>query len=160
MAKEDTQQEETSEQSGNQEQPPGPIPYERFKEVNERAKELEARLEKIEADQKAQREKELAKQNKWKELAEQREQDLVTERQNRLRLQVAAQTGIPVELADRIQGSDEEAMAGDAKRLLEFLKPAAGPGVPPSNPSSEPAALDITTMTPEEIRQNKAKLWG
>jgi hypothetical protein len=43
-----------------------------------------------------------------------------------LRRAVAAEKGIPADLAGRLQGDTEEDLAADADRLLEHLKPADG----------------------------------
>lgn len=40
-----------------------------------------------------------------------------------LRTQIALQKGLPYELADRLQGSDEESLQADAERLSAFIKP-------------------------------------
>lgn len=138
---------------------PGPVPYDRFREVNERARTLEAQLAKIEADRKAAAEKAAAEQGQWQQLAEQRAKELEAERLNNVRLRVAAQKGIPADLVGRLQGDSEEAIANDADQLLAFLKPAGGPGVPPPSRNGQPARLDIESMTPEEIRKNASRLW-
>ncbi len=41
----------------------------------------------------------------------------------------------------------------------KFMKPATGPGVPPPSNGGQGFNLDITKMTPEEIRKNKSKLF-
>lgn len=41
-----------------------------------------------------------------------------------LRLRAAVANGLPIELADRLAGDDEEAITADAKRLASFMKPA------------------------------------
>lgn len=40
-----------------------------------------------------------------------------------LRLRVAVASGLPIELADRLAGDDEEAIKADAERLVSFIKP-------------------------------------
>lgn len=40
-----------------------------------------------------------------------------------LRTQVALRNGLPYELVDRLQGSDEESLQADAERLSAFIKP-------------------------------------
>lgn len=47
-----------------------------------------------------------------------------------LRMRVATSKGLPVELADRLQGSDEKEMGADADRLLSLMKPRNGTSVP------------------------------
>jgi hypothetical protein len=137
---------------------PGPVPYDRFREVNEKLKNTETRLAEMEAAAKTAAEKELAAQNKWRELAEKREAELKQERLERLRLTVATSKGLPLELATRLQGEDQAALEADAEAILQYLKPSSGPGVPPPGRKQQSAALDMSTMTPDEIRKNKAKL--
>lgn len=42
-----------------------------------------------------------------------------------LRTRVALQYGLPYDLADRLQGTDEESFKADAERLAGFMKPAS-----------------------------------
>ena len=133
--------------------PPGPVPYDRFKEANERAKKAEEQLARIEAERKTALDKELAEQNKWRELAEQREKELNAEKLARTRQQIAMQKGIPADLVDRLQGATAEELSADADRLLQFLKPATGPGVPPPPKITQPSDVDISKMTAAQIRK-------
>ena len=41
-----------------------------------------------------------------------------------LRTRIALQNGLPYDLADRLQGADEEALRADAERLASFMRPA------------------------------------
>lgn len=41
-----------------------------------------------------------------------------------LRTRIALQNGLPYDLADRLQGTDEEALKADAERLAGFMRPA------------------------------------
>lgn len=41
-----------------------------------------------------------------------------------LRTRIALQNGLPYDLADRLQGADEEALRADAERLAGFMRPA------------------------------------
>ena len=133
---------------------PGPVPYDRFREVNDRAKTLEVRLAKIEADRKAAAEKAAAEQGQWQQLAETREKELQAERLTNTRQRVAMQKGIPADLVARLQGEDEGAIAADADKLLAFLKPATGPGVPPPSRNGQPARVDMSNMSPEQVRKS------
>lgn len=145
-------------QGGGQHSDPGPVPYERFKEVNTQLQQLKAAQEKAEATAKASREKELQEQQKWQELYNQRENELKAERTRNLKMQVALQKGLPADLIDRLQGDDADAIAKDADTLLQFIKPASTPGVPPGNRNAQPSRLDIANMSPEEIRKNAGSL--
>ena len=40
-----------------------------------------------------------------------------------LRTRIALQHGLPYDLADRLQGTDEESLKADAERLASFVKP-------------------------------------
>ena len=40
-----------------------------------------------------------------------------------LRTRIAVQNGLPFDLADRLQGTDEESLKADAERLASFIKP-------------------------------------
>ena len=42
-----------------------------------------------------------------------------------LRTRIALQNGLPFDLADRLQGTDEESLKADAERLASFIKPVA-----------------------------------
>lgn len=169
----DEQQEPTAAETPNEPQAqdapqtetPGPVPYERFKEVNERAKAMENRLAQIEKDAKERQEKELAEQQKWQELAQAREQELKQLQSEQMRMRVASAKNLPLDLADRLRGDTEDEIAEDADRLLSFIQanqpqPQSGPGVPPASRNGQATRLDISKMTPEEIRQNKQALLG
>ena len=43
----------------------------------------------------------------------------------RLRTLIALQHGLPYDLADRLQGTDEESLKADAERLAGFMKPVS-----------------------------------
>jgi hypothetical protein len=133
---------------------PGPVPYERFKEVNDELKTLKGQLTRLQNAQKAAEDKRAAEAGEWQKLAEQREAELKTERTTRLRLQVAGKKGIPADMAERLRGETAEEMEADADSLLAFIKPATGPGVPPPGPrGGQPATLDFSKLTPEQIRE-------
>ncbi len=136
---------------------PGPVPYDRFKQVNDKANLLEQRLAQLETSQRITEEQKLVEQKKWEELAKQRETELKTERTERLRLEVATAKGLPVGLAGRLQGDDKAAMEKDADMILVQIAEAAkgrqGPGVPPPPQGGRPVQTDLSKMTPEEIRK-------
>lgn len=56
-----------------------------------------------------------------------------------LRTRIALQNGLPLDLADRLVGEDEESIKADAERLAAFMKPK--PPVPPLK-DSEPSLKD------------------
>ena len=42
---------------------------------------------------------------------------------SQLKVQIAVRNGLPYDLAERLQGSDEESLQADAERLSAFVKP-------------------------------------
>jgi predicted RNase H-like nuclease (RuvC/YqgF family) len=140
-------------QQPQQPQPEQSVPYARFKEVNDQLKSLRDQITALTG------EKEQAGQQQ--QTLEQRlaaiEGDLTKERATNMRLKVASDKKLPAELADRLIGSTAEELAADADRLLAFLKPASGPGVPPPGGGGKPAALDLSKMSPAEIRRARAE---
>ena len=151
-------EQEGKEQEGKeqgQQQTPGPVPYDRFKEINEALKAANDQLAALEKTRGEAEEADLKKQEKWKELAEKREAELAVERAKLLRLKVAGEKGIPLAMADRLRGATEEEMIKDAETLLPLLKPAEGPGIPPVKKGGEAQKFDLESMSPEEIRKNR-----
>lgn len=47
-----------------------------------------------------------------------------------LRTRIALQNGLPYDLADRLQGTDEASLTADAERLAGFMRPAPVPQAP------------------------------
>lgn len=138
---------------------PGPIPYARFKEVNDQLQDLRHKEAQREAAEKAANDKRLADEKKWEELAATRDAELKTERLQRLRLEVALKKGLPPELAARLTGETPEQLEKDAEALLPLLKPRS-PGVPPGGGDGQPAkTFDLSKMTPEEIRKSRGELF-
>lgn len=65
-----------------------------------------------------------------------------------LRTRIALQNGLPYDLADRLQGADEEALRADAERLAGFMRPAT-PQAPLRD--TEPAIGDDKTMQMKQM---------
>lgn len=137
---------------------PKTIPYERFKEVNDKAKALEDQLRAITDAQKKADEDKLKEENKWKDLYEKTEKEKSEKEKELLRLRVASKKGLPADLTDRLRGETEQELEADADKLLAFVDLSKSPGVPPKKPGGANIPLDIKTMTPEEIRKNAADL--
>ena len=137
---------------------PKTIPYERFKEVNDKAKTLEDQLKAITDAQKKADEDKLKDENKWKDLYEKTEQEKTEKEKELLRLRVASRKGLPADLVDRLRGETEQELEADAEKLLEFIKEPQGPGVPPKRPGGAPKVLDLSSMTPEDVRKNAGEL--
>lgn len=136
---------------------PGPVPYDRFQTVISERNDLRARLAEYEQQEKASQEAQLKEQGKYKDLLDQRDVELHRERNSRMRLEVALKKGLPVELAARLQGDTIEDMEADADSLLQMVKPASGPGVPPASRGGRPAAVDLSQLSPAQIREMRAK---
>lgn len=144
---------------------PGPIPYARFKEVNEGYQTVKAQLAKLEEAQKKATEAKLVEEGKTKELLTAREQELATEKAARLRDRIALKKGLSgdlADLADRLKGSTEEELEADADRLLALIKPKGDstpppPGVPPGGGGKPGQRINVANMSPKEIREARAK---
>lgn len=65
-----------------------------------------------------------------------------------LRTRIALQNGLPYDLADRLQGADEETLRADAERLAGFMRPAI-PQAPLRD--TEPAIGDDKTMQMKQM---------
>ena len=65
-----------------------------------------------------------------------------------LRTRIALQNGLPYDLADRLQGADEEALKADAERLAGFMRPATHKA--PLR-DTEPAIGDDKTMQMKQM---------
>ena len=65
--------------------------------------------------------------------------------------------GLPLEFAERLQGSTAEELTADAAKMVTFLKPST-PGAPPPTVGGKPARIDLSNMSPAEIREKKAEL--
>lgn len=140
-------------------QQPGPIPYDRFKQVNDELRALKAASEKQQREQQAAAEAQLKEQGKYKELLEQRERELAELKSREVRSRVATAAGIPAELAERLRGATEAELAEDAKALKALLGTAAKPatpGIPPSGGTSG-ERVSLKDMTPAQIREAWAK---
>ena len=142
--------------------PPGPVPYDRFSEVNKKLRAAESKLKKLEDEQRAANEAKLKEQGDYKSLLEQREAELKTLRLQSERLRVATAKGLPVELAERLQGETAKEMEADADKLIALMKVTPGtPGVPPPTQGSAQAPADFSKMSPQEIREWSEKHgWG
>lgn len=141
-----------------------PVPYERFKEVNDAKlaleKELASSLAKF-GDERAGLEKQieelkgqaLASADQLKRAGE----DLSAAEGSLLRVRVAVGNNLPLEFAERLKGSTEAELVADAKQVAALLKPAS-PGVPPPPPAAQPVTFDVRTMTPAQIREHAPKI--
>ena len=137
---------------------PKSVPYERFKQINEKASDLEKRLKGIEDKKKADEEKELKDKEDYKTLFEQEQAKNKTKDSELLRLRVAQKKGLPAELIDRLKGETEQELEADADKLLAFVDTSKSLGHPPRKLGGGPTLLNVKDMTPEEIRKNADEL--
>lgn len=131
------------------------IPKQRFDEVNDRLKALEAEREKAAAELSTAEKKRLAEEGKFRELYEKQQAELETERKARrdtelrlIRQQAASETKLPAILADRLQGETLEEMVADAKKILASLPKPPAPDINPG--SGGGAAPKAGELTPEQ----------
>ena len=137
--------------------PAAPVPYERFKEVNEKYKALEAQVKEFQEIQKAAEENRLKEQNDFKTLFEKTEAELKRERTNNMKMRVASSKGLPVDLVNRIQGETEEDIAKDVDSLLAFMKKETPGGVNPPPKGGSSSNFDFASASPQQIREHLAK---
>ena len=72
-----------------------------------------------------------------------------------LRTRIALQNGLPYDLADRIQGADEEALRADAERLAGFMRPAIPQA--PLRDTEPPIGDDKTMQMKQMLRELQPK---
>jgi hypothetical protein len=131
----------------------------RFKELNTKAQAAQTELEKLRAEQRISQEAALKEQNKYKELYEQRENELKTERLKIMRLKVGK--ALPDELAELLQGETEEELKAHAEKLMKFAQPKEPGdgkqtqfGLPPLKGGAGNTMIDLTKETdPKKIRE-------
>jgi hypothetical protein len=127
------------------------------------SKTLEQRLAELETSASKQRERELAEQSKWKELAEERERKLAefeatlkAQTAQTLRAQIALEYKLSPGIAKRLVGDTEDALRKDAEALMAELglnkSQAETPATPPdSKAPAQPAqpARSQTAIVPD-----------
>ncbi len=156
MADESQNQQQQGENQGqpqNQQQAQT-VPYDRFQQVVTERNDWKRKHEELTAAQKTAGEQLAAAQ---KAVEEERSRLAAAELQS-LRLRVAVENGLPMAFADRLQGGTAEELKADALKLAPHLKPTT-PGVPPPVPGNPPPALDLSKMTPAQIREKESELW-
>jgi len=131
------------------------VPYARFKQVNDQFNALRAQVATLTGERDTQQAAAQTLEQRFQAL----ETDLAKERAEKQRLKVAGEKKLPSELADRLRGDTAEELEADADRLLAFLKPSTGPGVPPTGGTGagRAATLDLSKMTAEQIRKARAE---
>lgn len=99
---------------------------ERVKELERSNREMQQRLAELEDAGKSEVERarnQLQREQEARTAAEARVNEL---ERGQARLRIAEEVGLPLELADRIQGDDDRQMRADAKRLNELTQPPDG----------------------------------
>jgi len=92
----------------------------------ERVKELTAKLAELEDAGKSEVERTRNQLQRETQRAERAEARVAELERGSARLRIAEEVGLPLELADRINGDDDRAMRADAKRLLDLTQPPDG----------------------------------
>ena len=80
---------------------------------------------------------------------------------SKLKARIAADTKLPLGLADRLQGEDETAIKADAERLAKEIGPAPKIGQGSNPPDAGPKTWtreEISKMTPEELIPHMAQI--
>ena len=72
-----------------------------------------------------------------------------------LRTRIALQNGLPYDLADRLQGADEEALRADAERLAGFMRPPTPQA--PLRDTEPPIGDDKTMQMKQMLRELQPK---
>lgn len=72
-----------------------------------------------------------------------------------LRTRIALQNGLPYDLADRLQGADEEALKADAEHLAGFMRPAIPQA--PLRDTEPPIGDDKTVQMKQMLRELQPK---
>jgi len=145
QASETLQASETPQASGAPQQA---VPYERFQRVVSERNDLKRSLDDA-----------LAKLKELSEQSARLERERAEAQGARLRYDVAASVGLPLPLALRLVGDDEKSLREDAERLLALLRQAGAQSAPAPLSGGVPAKLDLSAMTPEEIRARSREIW-
>ena len=143
----------------NEKNTPKDVPYDRFKELVDKNKDLVDRLTKIETDKKEADEKQAKEDGKFEELFNSEKTRATNAESELLKFQVGTEKGLPATLIARLTGSTAEELGADADQLLELVSVDGKVITPSANPRrSQSKILDIDGMSPAEIRENKQKL--
>ncbi len=156
---------QTNDQNDQQQEERGPIPYSRFRAVNEKYR---AALDELQAlrDQQGQQGSE-AEDYRAKYEDARREADSL--KRARLQDRAALAHGIPLDIADKLSGDTEEDIMKDAARLAKYLADGAdgqrrpvAPNIDSSTDSdSRGVKLDIDAIKdPKFYQANRDQIWA
>lgn len=140
------------------------IPKSRLDEVLSKLKTYEQEKTKAQKDAEAAETARLAEQGKYKEIADALQAKLdaaaTAAKSAELRLlqrDVAAKTGLPAALAERLRGEDEADMIADAKSILQALPKPAAPNI---NAESGAGGAPLPGQMSEAEKQELAAVFG
>ncbi len=110
----------TDNQNDQQHEERGPVPYARFKAVNDKYR---AALAELEAARQAKDGNDNGDDggDDWKAKHDAAQAELSTLKQARMKDRAALAHGIPLELADKLSGDTEDDVMADAKRLAAYI---------------------------------------
>ncbi len=153
---------QTNDQTQQQQEERGPVPYSRFRAVNEKYR---AALDELQAlrDQQGQQGSE-AEDYRAKYDAAQAE--LSALKRARLQDRAALAHGIPLDIADKLAGDTEEEVMADAKRLAQYMgdrerRPTAPNIDSDTDSDSRGVKLDIDAIKdPAFYRANREAIWA
>ena len=135
------------------------VPYARFKEVNERLADLTKLMDKNKKDADAAAKAKAEKDGEFEKLYASETKAKEEAELKLMRLQVGVEKGLPLALINRLQGTTAAELEADAEQL-KALVPADGQlNTPSADPRRKQSTqLDISSMTPAQVRENTAKL--
>ena len=122
-----------------------PVPYDRFAEVVAERNDLRKAKGEWEALQKTHVETNAGLQKA-----------LESERRRNVAVRAAIRAGLPLELADRLQGDSEEAIGEDAAGLARLLAGNGG-GIPPPV-GGTPQRWDVGNMSAAQVREHEDEI--
>ena len=139
-----------------------PVPYNRFKEVNDENRTLAAENLALQKAEDERKESEAKEAGKFEELYIEEKGKREKIEADGLKSTVALEKGLPADFVKRLQGEDREALEADADALLEMIGDASKnkKGIKDSSSKkSDAEVLEIDDMTPAEIREKKNELF-
>lgn len=129
---------------------------EKLRSENKNLSKLAKTAEKLEAE-KAEREKaEMTEVERVKAELEKYKQQATALQRKQLQREIAEKVGLPLALAERLQGDTAEDLEADAKAVLEVLPKAEKPGQPKIGPTNPGAGA----TQGETYEQKRARVYG
>ncbi len=143
----------------------GAVPYQRFKAVNDKYRAALAELET--ARQTKDTEGNDGDGEDWKAKHDAAQAELSALKRARLQDRAALEHGIPLDIAQKIEGDDEASIMADAKRLAQYMgdmqrRPLAPKidGDTPSDAPRHPGRIDLESIRdPAFYNANREAIW-